>query len=347
MSARGRRRRAARPAPQVPQASAGGDLGDVLRAVRALAPRGVHEQVLVARMLGFGPLEVFTTRGAALPSTSKPLGARESEVRAPSASRSTAVDPAVPRGARPLTSRYEHHAAPPSELPAELRDIEPLESSAHDRERGPPPTSSLFDASRWRAVVSSALCTWPRGGEPDVEATVERIASGATLSELPRRALARVAPSVQLLLDRSAAMLPFHEDLADLEQRVRLLVHEPVLSVLGFDSMPLRASGAASRRTWRAYREAHAPTSGTLVLVASDLGIGVAPEGSAPGSVAEWLEFHDFVRAANATLRVLVPYGRERWPVGLRRLPALEWDRSLPVAELVRLVRRARGGPVR
>jgi hypothetical protein len=223
--------------------------------------------------------------------------------------------------------------APPRRLPNWLYLAPPLpmEEDALPQTLPVP----LLNPALARAVLSGALATTAHDGELWVEETVRRIATGLPVTEVPRRPRPTLRRGVQVLVDRGAAMLPFHEDIDSLLAQVSSVFGAPLVRVLQFDRSPLRGAGKGARRTWTAY-ERQLPEPGTVVVAVTDLGIG-NPPGVLGASPSEWLDFAALVQRHGCPLRALVPYPEARWPAGLREsLRILPWDRGTGVQRVKR-----------
>ncbi|WP_434300358.1 hypothetical protein [Corallococcus exiguus] len=159
---------------------------------------------------------------------------------------------------------------------------------------------------------------------------------------LPRRLRPTLAHGVQLLLDRSDAMLPFLRDVASLEEEISQLVGAGT-EVLHFVACPTRGCGRGGRRRWKPYGSERLPRPGTRVLCVTDLGIGMPPPGDAPALLEEWAEFIGRVRRAGGAVAALVPYPSERWPHGLEpAMQVFEWDWTLTMVRAARGMSRRR-----
>lgn len=319
---------------------------DLLDVVRGLGVELDDEETLgaVARTLGLAGSSAAPARAAgaieepaaAAPDVEpepEPPPPRPTIERTPAADLPT--DPAAPPTA--VRSRFTVERAAPREPPGWLLQVRALEPAGRAVEPAVP--EPLLDRRRSRSVLSMALATRAGEGELDLDQVVRTIARGDAVRRLPRRSYPTLARGVQLLLDRSPAMLPFLADLRALEEEVRGLAGAEAVEVLSFSGCPTRCAGDGPIDEWGPYDENRRPPRGTRVLCASDLGIGLPLTGHTPASPHEWLDLADLLRAAGCPLLVLCPYRRERWPEPLqRRLAVLHWDRTATAALAARLL---------
>lgn len=222
-------------------------------------------------------------------------------------------------------------------LPRTPPAVPPWVLSASPLPEPPPPGAvapepdSLLEPRRSRALLGAMLATHGEG-QVDLESLVRLICLGRALRDLPHQAVPTLAHGVQLLLDRSDAMLPFHLDVTSLGRRISQLVGAG-LALLHFSACPTRGHGRGSRRQWKPYGPGQVPRPGTRVLCVTDLGLGAATSGDVPARWEEWHDFATMLRRAGCSVGALVPYPPERWPSELQQVMELfYWDRTLTVA---------------
>jgi hypothetical protein len=221
-------------------------------------------------------------------------------------------------------------------LPAEVTpwvvSVEPLPRGPSEEKLPPPPLEPLFAPQWTRGILSAALATLSSQGELDIERIVEALAQRHYLQRVPRRPLPTLRHGVQVLVDRSQAMIPFHRDQDWLVKEIQKVVGEGKTQALRFAGCPLSKAGAGPRKDWEDYRP---PLPATPVLLLTDLGIGRPPLSSDWASVEDWLLFARILRTAGCPIVALVPYastlpdGRARWPAELVGvMTILLWDRG-------------------
>jgi hypothetical protein len=291
-------------------------LGDLARALEALEPSDEQTQLAIAMKLGMH----WDTPQPQKASPERKLPERFQPPLRPAGQRTTARAEA---SNRPLPSRLEHtrneDAAPSIYVP-------PLESSAPEDEPHSPPLDPLFFPRWTRGILSAALATAGDVGQVDVERVVKLLASGTSLQELPLLSAPTLSRGVQLLIDRSQAMLPFMGDQARLHEEILRVVGRGRVTTLRFVGCPSRGAGVGAEMSWSEYEP---PVYGTPVLLLTDLGIGRPRLSDERAGVAEWLKFARLLEKANCPLLAFVPYPASRWPQSLtRHMKIIQWDRK-------------------
>ncbi|HYH87180.1 MAG TPA: hypothetical protein VEX60_17140 [Pyrinomonadaceae bacterium] len=186
-----------------------------------------------------------------------------------------------------------------------------------------------------RAILSGALSSRSDDGPLDIKRVVEQVAAGEPSASLPRFARPTLARGVQVLVDRSETMLPFLEDQSWLEAEIQKVVGEGRAQILYFEGYPTRKAGRGGKRGWEPYMERHLPSSGTVVLLLTDLGVGYPPSTVAPAGAGEWLAFADRLRRRGCPIVAFVPYAPERCHPALHRLMTIiQWDRGTSASSI-------------
>ena len=128
-----------------------------------------------------------------------------------------------------------------------------------------------------------------------------------------------------MLVDVGEGMEPFVDDAWDLVERIERIAGEANVSTHAFWDAPLR--GLAPDL------DAYEPPSPlTPVLAVTDAGIGGPSPRIERSRAAEWLALAERLAERGSPLILIVPYRRDRWPDGLRRLTLVEWDRRTTTA---------------
>lgn len=306
-------------------------LGDLARALEALEPSDEETQLAIAATLGMH-------WGA--PQTRKPSSRRKTARTADAPHRTKSrprVEPSKPPG-RVLLSRLEHTG---TEETAPHIYVPPLESSASEDEAQPPPLVPLLVARWTRAILSAALATSSEFGPVDVDRVVETLANGDSLTEFPMLSSPTLSRGVQLLIDRSHAMLPFIGDQTLLHKEILRVVGKDRVTTLRFVGCPARGAGAGPQMNWSRYEP---PMQGTPIMLLTDLGIGRPSLSDERAGVAEWLEFALSVEKARCPMVAFVPYAESRWPQVLaRHMTIIKWDRKTTATMVSSRVKGARG----
>lgn len=315
-------------------------LGDLARAVCELKvsdPSGVR---LIAGMLGFS------------------LEAQEEEQRPqprPSGPDKIIAPPITPVNEEPHGDEPAGVPTPPTDepqtaIPVELKlthgeqetwipEVEPLPPQ-NDGPLHTPPLVPLFRPQWTRGILSTALATWADECFLDIEAVTEILAKCEEVERLPTVASRTLGRGVQLLLDKSQAMMPFIRDEAWMLREIRNVVGADKVEVLRFVGSPVRGAGAGPK-PWPAYQP---PPPGTPVVVLSDLGICQPTLAADWADEDEWLTFAGLVHRASCPLIVLVPYKASRWPRTLTRMMTIvHWDRGTSVANVAALLKESPG----
>ena len=209
----------------------------------------------------------------------------------------------------------------------------------------PPLTFEPLLVPNWtRAILSGALSCRSDDGPLDVKRVVERVARGEVSLRLPRFPRPTLARGVQLLVDRSDAMLPYLEDQMWLAGEVQKVVGPGLRETLYFEGCPTRGAGPGSKRHWKGYLRHHLPKSGTVLLLLTDLGIGQPTSPAVGADEREWAEFAGHLRRHGCPVVALVPYASGRWPAPLRRaMTIIEWDRPTNASRVHACVGKGHG----
>jgi len=189
-----------------------------------------------------------------------------------------------------------------------------------------PQQYQLFRPLQERSILSVALATYTEDGPLDSDRLIEAIARGEVLQKIFRIAWPTLRRGIQLLIDRSDAMMPFAEDQEQLLHAIQLVAGIDKTAVMGFAGSPKRGTGEGPITDWKTYQS---PPPGTLVVLISDLGIGRGRSLGERADVSEWHAFALDVRRAGCRLVAFVPYAQHRWSTELQPLlTMIPWDRS-------------------
>jgi hypothetical protein len=314
-------------------------LADVVRALHKLDPDSRTKSDVLS-LLGFAEdptvRDPRTRRGVDPGPTPADRPAPEVPRRRASGvaptSRTTARTPSEPaselhlpwrRYLRPVDRRLDLGSGPqPTALPvAALAVVEPAL----------PPTPLLPESTAPR-LIEAATTTEAGDGELLLDELVEAFARRTRLDSLPRGPRPSMFRGVQVLVDVSEEMAPFHEDCAGLAATLRDTVGADLVEELAFRTSPLDGVGTGSAWTWGAYRP---PPLGTPVVAVTELGIVARPGRVVAPLTRAWLRLATLLARRDSALRVLVPFPRERWPAALSRSARImEWDRSVTESEV-------------
>jgi hypothetical protein len=198
----------------------------------------------------------------------------------------------------------------------------------------------LFPHRTARHILSAALALTRTGDAIDetrlAAALIDALARREPLRALPRRCERTLARGCDLLLDYSAGMVPFWDDLTGLIDQVSAVVGAEQTRVYSFDARPdeaLRWLPSGRRLPWT---PADRP-----VLAATDLGL---QHGTAARPDPGWDRLGRRCAAAGLPLLILLPSPEHHWPPRLAGRPALiHWSPATSAA-LVQTRLRASGG---
>src|SRR4051812_45530890 len=237
--------------------------GDLARALEALRPADETTRRAIAVTLGMYLASPQPQEKAPMNPSSK-----GSNVPGPIVpSLRDISDPSESSGS-PLPSRLEHTR---SEKRAPSIYVPPLETSSPEDNAPSPPLEPLFFPRWMRGILGAALATDSAVGPLDVERIVQILARGMCLNELPTLSSPTLTRGVQLLIDRSQAMLPFVRDQIRLREEILRVVGNDRVTTLRFVGCPSRGAGEGPEMSWSQYEP---PLPGTPVLLLTDLGIG-------------------------------------------------------------------------
>jgi hypothetical protein len=196
---------------------------------------------------------------------------------------------------------------------------------------------SLFRPNLERAIIGASARRMRAEGDLDAPAIVRMIARMDLPRPLPRRLVPSMRGGVQVIVDRSEWMAPFHADTARLVARFRSVVGEGIEELWVPDVPPdVMAPTADGTSRWTA------PKPGTAVVVVSDIGRAADRRGRRSQRGA-WQAFLRAIKSGGFDPLVIVP-GRQGSYVDADRAPEhaplLGWDRTARVADVGRLPRR-------
>jgi len=295
-------------------------VADLLHSIVAIAPMDSAEWARIASVLGFRVAPPPETR----PTVQLPPAPTDAGMQG--APRVVTVDAA--------TTPVEHSLpllAPTGRRPTRqsrrFDRVPTLQAELSIGKASPPALEPLLRPLTAAATLRTVALVPHSVGPIDEQAVVRHVASRTPLTRIPRRRGWRLAADVLILEDWGEGMAFFIDDLQQLGDALRLVVGKDNVRVTGFVgdiATPATEAGLQS---------------GTVVLIASDLGISrlAEPEERDDG---RWNEIVDAVSAAGAHLLVVTPYGSDRWPPSLaRRLPIVSWDRSTTVGAVLKVIR--------
>ena len=305
-------------------------LGDLVRAIRTLKASDFQTQILIAEMLGMNLASPISDISEASANLKTQSAQAPSEIKPP-----TVLDPALEAITDSIPIALEHLQSDKGEW---IREVEPLPMLQPADEVYIHPELEPLLLPQWtRAILTAALATKTEDGLPDIEKVTETLARGEVIRTLPTHSSPTLRRGVQLLIDKSQAMMPFARDQAWLQKKIREVVGTDRVEVRRFVGSPLRGTGRGPK-PWPPYT---APLPGTPVVVLTDLGICQPMLSGDWADSQEWTRFSAAVLHAHCPLIAFVPYGPSRWPNELtRRLTIIQWDRKTTAATIRSVIGR-------
>ena len=206
---------------------------DILRILDALP---ASEQEAACRAAGFGP-ESQTTKVQSARGDHPPQPSAGSDEGGEGGEGGEAPPPEVQTepatGFGPIFWRVAEDLPKPPEplqrlapewLTAEPASFDPQRYVSSGRGAVPLPHAPLVSPEHFANFISVYLRPYQAGLAPDLPRAVERIATGRSLQPLPRLDRRKWPGCVQVVLDWSAVLTPFHQDLLSLLAQLRRLL---------------------------------------------------------------------------------------------------------------------------
>jgi hypothetical protein len=295
---------------------------DLAQALATLRPRDQATVDSLVATLGLGEAALEVTAAEPAPDLA------EAEAEAPSDAEGRAGPEAAPVEVEPAegTGDALELALARRESPARQRiEVQPLDTRPTE-DRQPPPLRPLFRPRWTRGIVSASLSTQAERGPVDVDRTVEILARGGALHELPKLPWPTTRHGVQVLVDTAEAMTPFAQDQQVMVSELNRILGSHNVTVQHFAAAPLRGAGTGPRRAWGEWLP---PNPGTPVALLTDLGVTHPAFSLEPASPSEWLDFAVQAQRARCPVVAFVPHSPDRVAPALRRAMAVvHWDRS-------------------
>ncbi len=222
--------------------------------------------------------------------------------------------------------------------PKWLSETEPLNITASSSSITSYPLETLFLPNWTRTILSTALSTYRDVGSIDINEVIFRISQAEPLEKVPRVSYPVMANCVQVLVDESEALEPFFRDQSYLKSTLRRVAGKEGTQFLGFLGCPLWGVRKTKIENLSDYIP---PSSGTTVLLLTDLGIARNSRITLRAGIDDWLSFANLVRRAGCSLVAFVPYPPDRWPKPLiKAVTIIQWDRKTSAITIQRLIRK-------
>lgn len=310
-------------------------LGDAIQALSRLAPADTVTRQAMIDLLGLGwPDEEASVSPENV--AEAPLSAAQDQVSSftmPSAEQP--LSPAsTPSATTSIPSTVE--ALPKKPLKWMLPKVEPLAPAISEITAEPLPFEPLFVPSWTRAILSTCLATTSEDGPFDIDRIVKTLAQGHAVHRLYRRPWPTLRRGVQVLIDRSEALMPFSRDQDWLKDEIVRVVGVDLVDVQQFIGCPRQDRTLSSATRDFPYRR---PMPGTVVLLLTDLGIGQPMFAPDKADLAEWEAFASETQRLGCPLVAFVPYSPARCPRSLRSMiMVIQWDRMTTATTVRHLI---------
>ena len=298
-------------------------VGDVLRAVAAIARRAPDRWDAIATVLGYALPDASATTPQPRPSVEAHTS--DAAVREPE-NPSSFAEADLPL----LSPDRVAEAAPTSDAGRSrfLLEVEPLaEEDGGAGSGGAGGIEPLFAPQTARSTIRAAVLIPDNRGRIDSRQTARLLAGRRPAKPLPRQASWHPSSDVLVLQDLGDGMDAFLDDIAPFLLTLRRVVGKHAAREGAFLGRPAKTAAQLGIHP------------GTVVIVLTDLGLS---QGGAPAAstVADWREFASQVQRADARAVALVPWERRRWPAAISsRLAIVTWDRTTTVSDVLSAVR--------
>ncbi len=183
----------------------------------------------------------------------------------------------------------------------------------------------LFDPQTITATLTEAISYQSFRGEVNIEKLVEKVAKMEPILFIPKVKTFVLAPPIQLLIDKSEAMMPFGADQEQLLIELLHIIGTDKVEILWFEKSPLYAykNFDDELSTYKL------PPEKTVVLLLTDLGIGHPSLSIKRATLDEWDEFIQTIKHNGSYPVAIVPYHPNRCPTILQKeIKIIHWDRK-------------------
>lgn len=297
-------------------------LGDVFRAIAAIAPDKPAHWPAIAATLGFALPQAAAAGGVAQPVTghssaghSRP---REIVLDEAVARQESSLPVLAPRARSATGGRPSPFLLSVQTLPQELPNTDAPSA---------PGLMPLFEPATTASLLRATVLMPEPRGRLDVAAIAGAVARRRPLARLPRLPCHVIARDVVVLQDLGEGMDAFIDDVELFIGALQQVTGHSALRVGGFLGSPTEALAELGCHR------------GTAVVVLSDLGLGRLARPDERG-LRRWIELAETTRRIGARVTALVPWPAGRWPPALAaRLALVTWDRTTSVAQVMRAVR--------
>lgn len=295
-------------------------VGDVFRAIAAIAPDEREAWPAIAAALGF---ELPTSTAAA---------AGQDDARAGADGRPAGPVMKVPTGSAMARQEASLPVLAPLEALAKqaapfLVGVQVLPREEATTDAAVPALLPLLAPHTAPSIVRATVVRAQPDGPLDLPEVVRALARRRMGGRLPRRRRLAIAHDVVVLRDLGEGMDLFAEDADQWLAALRRVAGQHGVREGGFLGRPVEALLEMG------------VTRGTAVVVLTDLGLTPIAGPQERGS-ERWLELAAFTQRVGARALALVPWPESRWPPDIAaRLALATWDRHTRVGQVMRAVR--------
>ena len=191
------------------------------------------------------------------------------------------------------------------ELPPYIEQFAPLDSAAFSLLATQP--RPLLPRHQARSFVWEMLAQDLPSTEIDCDAIIDQLSRGL-IPELRFLNRKSIRKRVHLLVDESQVMLPYSNDMLDLQRSIKNVAGQSLSGVFSFDELPDRGVAKSTGEQLSSYPF---PGPETTILLVSDLGV-TRPFGYQHVSANEWAGFLKRLVGSGCRVLVVSPYDEDR-----------------------------------
>jgi len=191
-------------------------------------------------------------------------------------------------------------------VPPYIQQSDPLESAVFSLFPATHPRP-LLPHHQARSFVWELLAKDLPSTEIDCDAITDQLSRGL-IPELRFLNRKSIRKGVHLLVNESPVMLPYRNDVLDLQHSIKNIIGPSLLGDFSFDELPDRGVAKSTGEQLSTYSF---PDAATTILLVSDLGV-TRPFGYQNVSSNEWASFLKRLVRTGCRVIVVSPYGRDR-----------------------------------
>jgi len=193
-----------------------------------------------------------------------------------------------------------------SVVPSYIQHSDPLDSATFLLSPATKPRP-LLPRHQARSFVWELLAQDLPSTEIDCDAIIDQLSRGL-IPELRFLNRKSIRKGVHLLVDESLVMLPYSNDVLDLQRSIKNVAGPSLSGVFSFDELPDRGVAKSTGEQLSSYPF---PSAETTILLVSDLGV-TRPFGYQNVSANEWAGFLKRLLGSGCRVLVVSPYDEDR-----------------------------------